>query len=78
MKCASNGACWCDRSSRCEAGPSSCVPDTLRIQRWTTPISDYRDFSGWHSASEGDAIWHRPIQPFTYGHFSPTQTHRRE
>lgn len=46
---------------------------TLRIQRWTTPMSNYRDFNGWHLASEGDAIWHRPVGPFTYGHFRLTQ-----
>jgi hypothetical protein len=46
---------------------------TLRIQRWTTPMSNYRDFNGWHLASEGDAIWHRPEGPFTYGHFRLTQ-----
>ncbi len=42
---------------------------TLRIQRWTTPMSTYRDFAGWRLASEGDAIWHQPEGPFTYGHF---------
>ncbi len=42
---------------------------TLRIQRWTTPMSTYRDFAGLRLASEGDAIWHQPEGPFTYGHF---------
>jgi hypothetical protein len=27
----------------------------------------YRDVGGWHLASEGEAIWHRPEGPFTYG-----------
>jgi hypothetical protein len=40
---------------------------TLRILRWTTPMSTYRDFGGWRVASEGDAIWHLPEGPFTYG-----------
>jgi hypothetical protein len=40
-------------------------------------MSDYRELSGWYSASEGDAIWHRPIQPFIYGHFSLTQYEAR-
>lgn len=46
---------------------------TLRIQRWTTPMTAYRDFGGWQLASEGDAIWHQPEGPFTYGHFRLTQ-----
>jgi hypothetical protein len=33
---------------------------TLRILRWTTLIRAYRDFAGWHLASEGEAIWHLP------------------
>ena len=41
---------------------------TLRILRWATPQSNYRDFGGWRVASEGDAIWHMPDGPFTYGH----------
>lgn len=40
---------------------------TLRILRWTTPMTAYRDFGGWHLASEGDTIWHLPEGPFTYG-----------
>jgi hypothetical protein len=40
---------------------------TLRILRWTTPMSTYRDFGGWRVASEGEAIWHLPEGPFTYG-----------
>ena len=46
---------------------------TLRIQRWTTPMSTYRDFAGWRLASEGDAIWHRPGEQFTYGHMRLTE-----
>jgi hypothetical protein len=40
---------------------------TLRTLRWTTPMRAYRDFGGWHLASEGEAIWHVPEGPFTYG-----------
>jgi hypothetical protein len=40
---------------------------SLRILRWTTPMSTYRDFGGWRLASEGDAIWYLPEGPFTYG-----------
>jgi hypothetical protein len=45
---------------------------TLRILRWTTPMSTYSDFGGWRLASEGDAIWHRPDGLFTYGHMRLT------
>jgi hypothetical protein len=48
-------------------------PDgSLRILRWTTPMGRYRDFDGWRLATEGDAIWHRPDGPFTYGHLRLT------
>ncbi|MGL4238330.1 DUF6544 family protein [Tabrizicola sp.] len=45
---------------------------SLRILRWTTPLGTYRDFGGWRVASEGDAIWHLPEGPFTYGHMRLT------
>jgi hypothetical protein len=45
---------------------------SLRILRWTTPMSTYRDVGGWRLASEGDAIWHRPDGPFIYGHMRLT------
>jgi hypothetical protein len=45
---------------------------SLRILRWTTPLGEYRDFDGWRVASEGDAIWHLPEGPFTYGHLRLT------
>lgn len=40
---------------------------SLRLVRWTTPMSTYRDWGGWRLASEGEAIWHTPTGPFTYG-----------
>jgi hypothetical protein len=40
---------------------------TLRILRWTTPMGAYRDLGGWRLATEGEAIWHLPEGPFTYG-----------
>ena len=40
---------------------------SLRVLRWTTPFSTYRNFGGWRLASEGEAIWHLPEGPFTYG-----------
>ena len=45
---------------------------SLRIARWSTPLGKYRDFDGWRLASEGDAIWHLPEGPFTYGHLRLT------
>ncbi len=50
---------------------------TLRIARWTTPLGNYRDFDGWRVASEGDAIWHLPEGPFTYGHLRLTHYEAR-
>jgi hypothetical protein len=45
-------------------------PDgSLRIQRWTTPLSAYQDFDGRRLPTYGEAIWHRPEGPFTYGTF---------
>jgi hypothetical protein len=46
---------------------------SLRILRWTTPMTNYRDFGGWRLASEGKATWHLPEGPFIYGHFRVTQ-----
>ncbi|WP_338240873.1 DUF6544 family protein [Aurantiacibacter hainanensis] len=45
---------------------------SLTIARWTTPLGNYREFDGWRLASEGDAIWHTPDGPFTYGHLRLT------
>lgn len=50
---------------------------SLTIARWTTPLDDYRDFDGWRVASEGDAIWHLPEGPFTYGHLRLTHYEAR-
>ncbi|MGB5774340.1 MAG: DUF6544 family protein [Sedimenticolaceae bacterium] len=50
---------------------------TLRLARWTTPLGHYRDFDGWRLASEGDAIWHLPEGPFTYGHLRLTHYEAR-
>lgn len=45
---------------------------SLRLARWNTPLAQYREFDGWRLASEGDAIWHLPEGPFTYGHLRLT------
>ena len=50
---------------------------SLRVLRWSTPLSTYRDFDGWRLASEGEAIWHLPEGPFTYGHMRLTRFEAR-
>ncbi|MCU0903391.1 MAG: hypothetical protein MUE83_05895 [Tabrizicola sp.] len=50
---------------------------SLRTLRWTTPMSAYRDFGGWRVASEGEAIWHLPEGPFTYGRMRLTEYEAR-
>lgn len=50
---------------------------SLRVLRWTTPVSNYRDFDGWRLPSEGDAIWHLPEGPFAYGHMRLTHFEAR-
>lgn len=50
---------------------------SLRILRWTTPMSRYADFGGWRLASEGEAIWHRPDGPFVYGRMRLTDYEAR-
>ena len=50
---------------------------SLRILRWTTPLGNYRTFDGWRVASEGNAIWHLPEEPFTYGHLRLTHYEAR-
>jgi hypothetical protein len=49
-------------------------PDgSLKVQRWTTPLSGYREFGGRRVATRGEAIWHREDGPFTYGRFEVRQ-----
>ncbi|RUT28294.1 hypothetical protein EMQ25_17045 [Arsenicitalea aurantiaca] len=49
----------------------------LRLLRWTTPLSVYRNFGGWRLASEGEAIWHLPEGPFRYGRMRLTHYEAR-
>ena len=44
----------------------------LRLLRWTTPLGEYREIGGWTVATEGEAIWHLPEGPFTYGRMQLT------
>ncbi len=41
----------------------------LEYHRFSTPLSDYRDFGGYRLAALGKAVWHYPDGPFTYGEF---------
>lgn len=50
---------------------------SLTIARWTTPLGNYREFDGWRLASEGNAIWHLPEGPFTYGYLRLTHYEAR-
>jgi hypothetical protein len=50
---------------------------SMKNLRWTTPVSNYADIGGWHLGCNGDAIWHRPDGPFTYGHFRLTHYEAR-
>lgn len=37
---------------------------------WTTPLSGFREIGGRRVPGRGEAIWHRPDGPFTYGTFT--------
>lgn len=37
--------------------------------RFSTPVSEYRDFGPYRLAAHGEARWHLPEGPFTYGEF---------
>jgi hypothetical protein len=39
-------------------------------QRWSTPVSEYRDTGGYHRIHRGSAVYARPDGPFTYGVFT--------
>lgn len=34
--------------------------------KWSTPLSNYRDFKGRKVASHGEAVWHKPDGKYTY------------
>lgn len=43
---------------------------TYQQYKWTTPISDYKEFNDRRIASYGEAIWHKPDGPYCYGKFN--------
>lgn len=44
--------------------------DTMKQARWSTPVSDYREFDGRKIPTVGKTIWHYPEGDFTYGVFT--------
>jgi len=43
---------------------------SMKQVRWTTPVSDYREFDGRRIPTVGSTIWHYPEGDFTYGMFT--------
>jgi hypothetical protein len=52
-----------DRSALQEDG-------TVKKFRWTTPVSNYKEFDGRKIPTAGKTIWHYPEGEFTYGVFT--------
>lgn len=46
------------------------VDGSMKPIRWTTPISNYKEFDGRMIPTYGEAIWNYPDGDFTYGIFS--------
>ena len=43
---------------------------TMKIEQWSTPVSDYKEFDGRKIPTEGKTIWHYAEGDFTYGVFT--------
>jgi len=43
---------------------------TMKQVRWSTPVSDYKEFEGRKVPTVGKTIWHYPEGNFTYGVFT--------
>jgi hypothetical protein len=43
--------------------------NTLRREKWSTPISDYTEINGKRIATRGEAIWHLKEGAYAYGKF---------
>jgi len=41
----------------------------MKQYTFTTPLKDYREINGYRLAHYGEAVWHYPDGPFTYGRF---------
>lgn len=44
--------------------------NAMRQYRFSTPVSEYREFNGYKLPSYGEAIWHYPEGEFVYGKFT--------
>jgi len=42
---------------------------TMSRFKWTTPITNYREYQGYYIASKGEAIWHFPEGKLVYAQF---------
>jgi hypothetical protein len=42
----------------------------MKSYRFSTPVKDYRNIGGYNLPSYGEAIWHYPDGPFSYGIFN--------
>jgi len=47
--------------------------NAMRTYRFSTPITNYKNFNGFRLPSYGEAIWHYPDGEFVYGKFNVTQ-----
>lgn len=43
---------------------------TLKLVRWTTPVSNYKEIDGRKIPTQGKTIWHYEEGAFTYGEFT--------
>ncbi len=43
--------------------------NTLRRERWSTPVSEYKNLDGRRIVSRGEAVWHLKSGAYTYGKF---------
>lgn len=42
----------------------------MQAYRFSTPVRSYKNFNGYNLPAYGEAIWHYPEGPFTYGRFN--------
>lgn len=49
--------------------------DNYEQKRWSTPLSEYKNFNGYNLASKGEAIWHYKEGDFSYIKMSINNVH---
>ena len=42
----------------------------MKKYRFSTPVSNYKDYNGFNLPAYGETIWHYPDGAFTYGKFN--------